>query len=228
VLSLFDSETKSGDRAMVFQRIVEQLRVRMVSARVNLKDLRTIQALELEGAVLTDVLLTYRFDLERARTPHESSFKVGAARQTDERELKRLGRTIFTLDRFHGDQRLPPSKSDDAYEKWVSNSLHGFADCVLVARNNTEPIGFITCKIDRLGNGCKRGLIDLVGVDPSFSGRGIGQLLIHKALDWFENSAKVGSTYVGTQASNSHAIRMYEKTGFEHVDSEATVHLWSD
>ncbi len=51
VLSLFDSETKSGDRAIVFQRIVEQLRVRMVSARVNLKDLRTIQALELEGAV---------------------------------------------------------------------------------------------------------------------------------------------------------------------------------
>ncbi len=228
VLSLFEPETKPVYRARILRSVIDQLQARMVSARVSLRDFRTIRALELEGANLADVLLTYRFDLSRGQPSLQSSIEVGPAQESDEPELKRLGRTIFTLDRFHNDERLPYSKSDEAHERWVSNSLHGLADAVLVARRGVEAIGFITCKIGNIGNGFKHGIIELIGVSPSYSGQGLGKHLVRHALRWFADVANVCSVYVGTQASNSQAVRMYERTGFTHVFSEATFHIWSD
>ena len=81
------------------------------------------------------------------------------------------------------------------------------------------------CKIDRVGNTLRFGVIDLVGVDPAFSGLGVGKDLVISALQWFKS--RVESVYVGTQASNSRAVRLYERTGFLQANSEATLHLWS-
>ena len=228
VLALFEPEMSSAHRGRILRRVLDRLKARMVSARISLKDLKTIQALESEGALTTDVLLTYRADPSKLPALAESDFKVGPALESDEPALKLLGGSIFTMDRFHGDCRLPFAKSNEAYETWVSNSLHGFADVTLVARHRTEPIGFITCKTDWIGSSFKLGVIDLVGVNPSYWGQGVGRLLVVHALQWFTRIANARLVYVGTQASNSHAIRMYEKAGFSHVNSEATMHLWAD
>ncbi len=193
VLALFDPTTGLETRARTVRSVVKRLGTRMVSARISLKDLKTIQALESEGALLTDVLLTLRFEFDDFKPALRSKgIVVDSAKQDDESELRRLGTTVFTVDRFHGDSRLSQSKSDEAYGTWVSNSLHGLADIVLV---------------------------------PSYSGLGVGHDLVGSALRWFET--RVGSVYVGTQASNSRAVRLYEKSGFKHVNSEATLHLWS-
>jgi hypothetical protein len=45
-----------------------------------------------------------------------------------------------------------------------------------------------------------------------------------EALKWF--SSKVNSVYVGTQATNIPAVRLYETFGFKLVESEATFHIW--
>jgi len=226
VLALFDPTTGLETRARTVRSVVKRLGTRMVSARISLKDLKTIQALESEGALLTDVLLTLRFEFDDFKPALRSKgIVVDSAKQDDESELKRLGTNVFTADRFHGDSRLSRSKSDKAYGKWVSNSLHGLADIVLVARRDSQVIGFITCKVDNAVDDCNFGVIDLVGVNPSYSGLGVGYDLVGSALQWFET--RVGSVYVGTQASNSRAVRLYEKSGFKHVNSEATLHLWS-
>ncbi len=225
VLALFNDTVGLETRAMIVHNVVKRLGARMVSTRISLRDLRTIQCLESEGGVLTDVLLTYRFSFEGFKPILRwKGGVVDLARKGDESELIRLGMTLFKADRFHGDPHLPQSKSDEAYGKWVANSLHGLADAVLVARNGRHVIGFITCKIDESVDGGNFGVIDLVGVNPSYSGLGIGHDLVRSALDWFEN--RVGSVYVGTQASNSRAVRLYEGSGFKQVDSEATLHLW--
>jgi len=65
----------------------------------------------------------------------------------------------------------------------------------------------------------------LVGVHPFYQGQGVASLLVNASLEWFKG--KVGSAYVGTQAANDRAVRVYEKSGFRHVSSEASLHLWS-
>src|SRR2546428_5029083 len=226
-LAVFDSTVGQEQRLAAFGAIAKKAELNMISARVNLNDLCTIHALERLGAILTDILLTFRFDLAvHIPSPHFPKMKVSPAEEMEAEELGLLGGRIFQVDRFHGDPNLPSSKSDELYSKWVSNCVNGLADTVLVARDNDRIAGFITCKIERIGPDCKVGVVDLVGVDPSYGGRGVGSDLISAALRWF--SGKARSVYVGTQAANLRAVRLYERSRFIHASSEATLHLWSD
>ena len=85
-------------------------------------------------------------------------------------------------------------------------------------------MGSEMCIRDSLTSDYNYGIIDLVGVSEDYRGKGIGSLLVSKALKWFSNYTN--SVYVGTQAANIPAIRLYEKMGFHQVFSEATLHLW--
>ena len=226
-LAVFDENVKSEQRMDIMEKISKKITAKMLSARVNLADLKTIQALERMGAILTDVLLTYRFDFaNRLPSVYLPTTRIGPVKKDEADELAHIGSGIFTTDRFHGDPNLSTSKCNELYSKWVLNSAKGLADAVLVARDGDQVAGFITCKIEQLGSSYKSGMIDLVGVRPSFAGLGIGRELVQSALKWF--SGKVPTVYVGTQAANTRAIRLYESTRFTHACSEATLHLWSD
>ena len=226
-LAVFDDTVPAANRSKLIRASFRESGLEMVSARVNLADLRTIQALESEGARLTDVLLSFRFyTASWDSTPTLARVEVGPVSKGEAKKLIGLGRKAFTIDRFHGDQNIPSAASDALYSEWVANSMKGLADMVFVARVNEEVAGFITCKLDQLNEDCKYGVIDLIAVDASYEGKGIGHNLVRSALGWF--APRVRSVYVGTQAANSGAIRLYEKSGFSHVCSEATLHLWSE
>jgi ribosomal protein S18 acetylase RimI-like enzyme len=223
---LFDSEVSLEQRASLLHEAAGDCKLAMISARIGVQDIRTIQALESEGAVLTDVLLTFRSDVSSTRLiPVSPKVDISRAREEDAKELSRMGHNLFSIDRFHCDPRLPKSKSDELYQKWVLNSLHNMADAVLVARKEDRVLGFITCKIEHLSKDCRYGLINLIGVDSTYQRQGIGSMLLCSAFMWFAD--RVDSVYVGTQAANFGAVRLYEKCGFQHVFSEATLHLWS-
>lgn len=224
--ALFEPSVKTEMRAAVFRKLSNKLNLQMVSFRMSLKDLPSIQAVQAEGGILVDVLLTYRFQLGRFSPVHTSSTEVSLAKEQDAAELKRIAGSVFTADRFHGDPHIPTSKSDRLYEKWVTSSLGGQADAVLVARRDSALAGFITCNVQEIAPGCKVGAIDLVGVKSTYAGIGVGHELVTSSLEWF--GKRVRSVYVGTQASNSRATRLYEGCGFVHVNSEASLHLWQE
>ena len=224
-LSLFDPYVSVKDRMVLFQRVLQARRARMISTRVNTLDPGTVQALEQLGAILTDVLLTFRFDAGKpVPAIGNLNMEVGEADSSETERLATMAEKVFRIDRFHNDPNLPSSKSDALYGKWVFNSMRGLADAVLVARKQEKIAGFITCKIEQLGKGYRYGVIDLVGVNPSYQGQGVGSRLVCASLEWFKHRA--GPVYVGTQAANTEAIRLYEGTSFRHVSSEATLHLW--
>ncbi len=224
-LTLFEKSIESDERRVIIRQAIRSSPFEMISARISLHDLKTVQAMEQEGALLADVLLTYRIDFPNRSTKlGREDVIVSEAHMEDSLRLVEIGRTVFTIDRFHNDPHFSLEKSNDLYGRWVLNSFKGLADTVLVARVGNENAGFITCKIERLADDQSIGVIDLVGVAKIYQGQGVGAKLVQSANSWF--SERVESAYVGTQAANSGATRAYENAGYRHVYSEATLHLW--
>lgn len=229
-LALFNREVDVKGRRYLFKKVKDVATSRGLSvifARVTLNDLPTIQSLEKEGAILTDVLLTFYVNLERKLEPVRSSvIEVAEANERDERVLIEIAKKDFlAVDHFHADPYLPRSKCDEVNPKWVSSCMKGLVDEVLVARKGGKPIGFVTCNVEQVINGYTYGFIDLAGVKKKHKGRGIGSLLFSKALKWLSKHTK--SVYTGTQAVNIPAVGLFRKAGFRYILSEATLHLWS-
>jgi len=227
---LYFSPTCSLDHRVVFlqklKNVLASENYDLLFVRTPLTEMLTVNALERQSAILTDVLVAFYKDLDDLKSPSVSinGIKIEEASKQDEDRLSQIAEDIFEFDHFHADPFLPRWKSDKLYAKWAVNSLYGLADKVLVAKKGKDPIGFITCKINRLGQRYTYGSIDLVGVTNESRRLGIGTLLVSEALRWFRG--KVSSVYVGTQAGNLAAMRLYSKLGFKPVCSEATIHLW--
>lgn len=233
-LAIFNPNVDVVDRRCLFRNMANKAvsqGLDLIICRVDLNDLQTVHALEREGGMLADILLTFyinlntayvRDDFEYVKSP--SDIKVVEAGVKDAEALSNIGRGTFENDHFHADHRLPKEKCDELYAKWIFNSVKGSADKVFVAKKYNMPVGFITCKIEKLNDNYCYGVIDLIGVRKEFQGIGVGSSLVHEALKWF--SRYTASVYVGTQVQNTQALRLYEKRGFRHVFSEATMHLW--
>ena len=202
----------------------------LLLVRTPLTEMLTVSALEKQAAILTDVLVTFYKDLSfngsklKSYSVSFSKIRVEEASKQDRDRLSRIAEDIFEFDHFHADPFLSRRKSDKLYAKWIINSLYGSADKVLVAKKGKDLLGFITCKINRLNQRSAYGIIDLIGVAKENRRLGIGTYLISEALQWFHK--KASSIYVGTQAGNIAAMRLYSKLRFKPVYSEATLHLW--
>jgi ribosomal protein S18 acetylase RimI-like enzyme len=225
----FGSEANLNARIILLRNLIHESKRKnfdLVFVRVPMDDMLTVIALERAGAILTDVLMTLQKDLDDFSDPNIEidGVDVTEASKEDVRSLCEIGRKVFKFDHFHSDPALPTYLCDELYVEWIKNSLQGLADKVLVAKRNQRAVGFITCKIESITQKCKFGFIDLIGVEPEEGSKGIGGLLINKALNWFIKF--VPSVYVGTQVRNIGAMRLYTRLGFKPVYSEATMHLW--
>ena len=103
-------------------------------------------------------------------------------------------------------------KVNDFYYTWLVNSMNGEMDddCIGYFVNN-ELAGFVTYKIKD-----NAVVIGLLGVLPSFRGRGISQKLLNYVDNIaFDNSIGVS---ISTQGTNLTAINAYIKNGY-YVES---------
>jgi len=103
-------------------------------------------------------------------------------------------------------------------EEWFSPE--GF----LVAECEGRMAGFHWTKVHGLGSAAGRGHEDLgevyvVGVDPSFAGRGLGRALTLAGLHHLR-SIGLGQAMLYVDASNTPAISLYEGLGFSRWDTD--------
>jgi len=224
----FDESVEINDRILFFQELRKLLfekEIQVVFMRHFLDDTKTTIAITKAGGVLADVLLTFHRNVKDffMMDVQNSLVQVRDAQESDEHTIVKIARNAFRTSHFYSDPKLPTYLSDELYAKWSSNSLKDLSNKVLVAEKNNSVIGFIILSTKTLED-VPYGVIDLIAVDPNERGLGIGKLLLLKALSWF--SSKVSSVYVGTQANNIPAVRLYEGNGFKLVEAEATLHLW--
>ncbi|MEU6059890.1 GNAT family N-acetyltransferase [Streptomyces sp. NPDC047097] len=54
-------------------------------------------------------------------------------------------------------------------------------------------------------------------VDPAYGGRGVGRALVEDSLDWARAAGYRGMQFNAVAATNTHAVRLYERLGFRIV-----------
>ena len=112
-----------------------------------------------------------------------------------------------------------------SYLNWILKSIKGrFDDCVYILTNlniKNEILGFLSIKI--IDNICQIGLI---AINPKFSNKGIGSILIKNLKNIIFNRKKIKKIIVITQGRNIPAQRLYEKNNFLLTKSELWYHKW--
>ena len=187
-------------------------------------DPETIRLAQLHGFQLIDIRIIFELNLKKnARSAAQpvSDVLIRPARPDDIPELESIAHKSYEVTRFHFDQRFPREKSDALYETWIRKSCQGYADQVLVADLERQPIGYITLSL--LGNG--QGQIGLVGVGEKARGRGVGKSLIYASIDWLA-AQNVEIERVATQGRNIAAQRLYQSCGFLTSSVQLWHHKW--
>ncbi len=193
-----------------------------LSCSVHPKEMVFVEALQDAGFYLKAVLVDYVLDLNRFSAPACSTC-IQPAGQNEADRLADLAEDAFSrnedwYDRFHADSFFKKEKSDSLYREWFLNSLSGDqADQVLAAMQGKDPVGFITCKLEKEKSvflGKSYGNVPLNAVDIRHRRKGIYRDLVTAGLAWFQSQG-VDIASVRTQASTIAVQKTWQRLGAE-------------
>jgi len=125
--------------------------------------------------------------------------------------------------RYAVDPKIPKKKFIQLYSLWIEKSVtKQIADEVLILRKDTFIQALITLKKNKNSD---TGKIGLLVVDKKYRGQGLGEQLIHSALQWFQ-TFNLKYVTVDTQGENSAACCFYQKCGFFVESVVNFYHFW--
>lgn len=194
---------------------------RHASARIPASRAYAVQSLEHAGFYFVDthVSLIARIPPSAVARPTGSKLLLRRATLDDLPEIQCLGSTLFPLSRFFTDQALPRAEAAEVLRIWIENDVRGRADAVLIVRGEVgQLVGYVACLCQADGST----EIDLIGVDASARGRGVGRFLVEGVFQLY--SEKTATVRVTTQGGNSAALRLYQSCGFQVESVDVTLH----
>jgi len=148
-------------------------------------------------------------------------YNIRQATLADIPYLREIARSSHRITRFYNDYNFPRSSCDLLYETWIEKSVSGYADVVFVVDEHSVPIGYVTCHSDEY----TKGHIGLIAIKEDSHGKGLGELLIGKAFEWF-SQRNIKIVTVVTQGQNISGQRFYQKCGFWVKGVQIVYHKW--
>lgn len=187
-------------------------------------DAPTIQQAAQAGFLLSGLRMTMDRDLT-ALSPltKAAAVQFRDARPEDVPALEAITVGAYNSSRFYNDPHFAPADCDRLYQTWIRRScLDGFADAVLIAVQQDQPVAFMTCRVEDSGDS---GSIPLVGVAAALRGSGLGQSLMAYVLQWFAQR-QVCHVSVVVDGNNIPGQRLYQKCGFRTRAVQLWYHKW--
>ena len=146
---------------------------------------------------------------------------VRSCTASDVQALRAIARVSHLDSRFYYDSIFPKSQCDALYETWIQKSCSGYADAVMVAELDGQPVGYVSCHLlDQ-----SKGQIGLFGIRADLQGEGLGRRLINESLRWFWMQDRK-EVMVVTQGRNINAQRLYQKCDFLTRSVQLWYHRW--
>lgn len=170
------------------------------------------------GFKLVDVRITLERSLDARSTPHPT---LRDATEADLADLALIARTSHTDSRFYADARFDRARCDALYARWITNSVQGWADKVIVSELDGRLGGYISAhmKDDGLSS------IGLLAVAQHARGQGLASAKILAACAWMRAQGATRCEVV-TQGRNIAAQRVYQRAGFRTARIEYWFHWW--
>ncbi len=179
---------------------------------------------EKNGFNFVDIRLTLdrKITAEPVVLPISGDYIIRSCEDSDVPALRAIARGIYADSRFFHDRNFPRDLCKELYAIWIEKSCHGYADKVIVASKDGEPMGYITC---HLATETAPAKIGLFGIAENAQGQGIGSQLLGQSLHWFWEQ-QISYVTVVTQGRNIAAQRLYQKQGFLTNSVLLWYHRW--
>jgi ribosomal protein S18 acetylase RimI-like enzyme len=185
-------------------------------------DSQTLQCAYKAGFKFVDVRVEMELDLRNLQQTEAQSLEIKPV--TKEKELSSIlafACKSHTDSRFFKDLNFDRLKCEKLYEKWIyrdfekGNILGFFPDEKEIVK------GYITFTMESL----EVARIGLIAVEDHYRSRGVGLTLLNKTIATAKKQNAKKLTVV-TQATNTSALRLYEKAGFRISDVKLWFHKW--
>ncbi|MGQ9513691.1 MAG: GNAT family N-acetyltransferase [Thermoproteota archaeon] len=155
---------------------------------------------------------------------------VRSVEERDLPQIEKIASTAFQLHRFWTDRDLDRNRVEEYYTAEVANFKKELLENrerfnIYVAEDEGQVLGYIVLRIDEQLSKIFRqrwGMIASFALRSDHRGKGLGSLLLSKALEWFIEKG-VERVDVSTDAENIAAIQCYEKQGFRTVYAGVTL-----
>jgi dTDP-4-amino-4,6-dideoxy-D-galactose acyltransferase len=196
------------------------------SARIPTADALTVSKAIGAGFSVVDVNVTLDWDADAVKLPrHETNrvdtMTVTAAEVVDAAAIEAIAARCFIFSRFHLDPLIGRERANEIKRRWAANACRGRASAVYVARVQGTVAGFLAVLLNDSARK-KDAVIDLVGVDAAYQGRGAGLAMSRMFVEQWRDRAD--RLRVGTQISNIPALRLYESLGFRVAETSYVLH----
>jgi dTDP-4-amino-4,6-dideoxy-D-galactose acyltransferase len=213
------------------KEILEWCRVQSIECLYFLADsdhAETVRLAENHGFRFVDIRVTLQQSIrgqQSAPKDHraDAAAMIRLARASDIPFLQAIARNCHSDSRFYYDPGFPTASCEALYETWIKRSCEDYADAVLVAELDDQPVGYVSC---HLRADPPHGQIGLVGLAEQARGHGLGQILVNRSLDWFAQH-NISQVSVVTQGRNVAAQRLYQRCGFLIQSVQLWFHRWA-
>jgi len=184
-----------------------------------------IRLFQNKGFSVIDISVVFEMSPLQFDYPMDENIMVSEFCPEHSSSILKIAESCFTLSRFHLDPEINNAIANQIKQEWVRNYLTGKRGdrlMVVLQKDKNIPLGFLA-EMQMHNSDKTISLIDLIGVDKSYQGQGLGNELI----SWMINnklSKTINAIRVTTQVANIQSIRFYEKCGFRIISSSYVMH----
>ncbi len=212
--------------------------IKHISCSAFAGDAAAVNALETAGYRLRDTIVAYHVPITKLCTEDKESNSscgdsIEEATVADVGRLEEIACACFTdrsqnVNRFNSDPDLRREQIGQLYSRFIRNAvIEHRADLILVQKQNGNPTGFMTFKLDRDHQGAineRLAKCVLNAIEPKLQGLGTAHKLFTRGCQWL---AQRGVTVVEnkTQLSNYRVIHISQKFGGKMAFAYHTLHI---
>lgn len=184
-------------------------------AKCPVEDITTTRLLSQAGFFVVDVNIYLE---GKSVVFRSNSWDVRVANSDDIDSVVAIAGGCFSKSRFHLDPYIGNDRANDIKSSWAQNYFLGKrGDLMIVAEGLKGVVGFL--QLIKKEDGFW--IIDLIGVDDSFNGQGVGGAMISGMSLFCKEVIKIG---VGTQVANTNSLAFYKKHGFIQKRAQYVFH----
>lgn len=202
-----------------------QRNVRLLQFKCDAHDRSSIRLAESSGFHFVDTRVILERSLPQVQCPESLPkgvcFRIATVQ--DLPSMMSMTENLYTHSRYYFDAHFPVNKVNEFYRDWVRKAVTGeFDDMAWVLLLGKTIVAFCSVRIEG-----SRAVIGLVGLDPTFAGRGFGRAVVNRSLAGLV-SRGCHDVKVVTQGRNYPAQRLYHRAGFLVSKMQIYYHCWFD